>query len=104
MVVMKKFEFSKIGEYLGTRQLDAAAQKQLLPLIGGDEKVILDFTNVKVVSNSFADECLAKLLLIMPFDELKSHTTFVGLNPLAKRNIVIVFRRRLKSLKAETVG
>ena len=38
-------------------------REKLLPLINGNEKVVLDFTGVNVVSNSFADECIAKLLL-----------------------------------------
>lgn len=38
--------------------------------------VMLDFTGVNVVSNSFFDECIAKLLLEMPLSELKRHTTF----------------------------
>ena len=46
-------------------------REKLLPLINGHEKVVLDFTGVNVVSNSFADECIAKLLLEMPLAELK---------------------------------
>ena len=44
---------------------------------------VLDFTGVNVVSNSFADECIAKLLLHMTLTELKSRTTFKRLNPIA---------------------
>ena len=40
-----------------------------MPLLEGDERVVLDFTGVDVVSNSFADECIAKLLLTMPLAE-----------------------------------
>ena len=70
-------------------------REKLLPLINGHEKVVLDFTGVNVVSNSFADECLAKLLFTMSFDELKRRTTFVGVNDFARKNIAIAFRRRL---------
>lgn len=54
-------------------------------LINGQEKVVLDFTGVNVVSNSFADECIAKLLLDMSLVELKRRTTFRGLNPLVNK-------------------
>ena len=57
----------------------------LLPVIQGDEKVMLDFEGVDVVSNSFADEFLAKLLFIMPLEELKKRTTFRELNDFAGR-------------------
>ena len=96
---MVKFEFRNIGEYLGTRQLGEQVRNQLLPLIQDNEKVELDFSSVEVVSNSFADECLAKLLMLMSLEELKQHTTFTGVNDLARKNIAIAFRRRLNALK-----
>ena len=95
---MIRFEFRNIGEYLGTRQLGEQVRKQLLPLIKGDERVELDFTGVDVVSNSFADECLAKLMLEMSIEELKQRTTFTGLNDFAKKNIVVAFRRRAEAM------
>lgn len=57
----------------------------------------LDFEGVSVVSNSFADECLGKLLLTMPFDVLKSHTTFRSLNDLDRKSISIALWRRINS-------
>ena len=48
-----------------------------------NDLVVLDFTGVNVVSNSFADECIAKLLLTMSLADLKSRTTFRGLNSIA---------------------
>lgn len=92
---MITFKFREVGENLGTRQLGLRVRSQLLPLIEKYDKVVLDFDGVNVVSNSFADECLAKLLLTMPLDELKQRTTFVGVNDFARKNIAIAFRRRL---------
>ena len=43
---MIKFEFRKIGEYLGTRQLGEQVRHQLMPLIMGDERVELNFSGV----------------------------------------------------------
>ena len=91
------FKFSDIGENLGTRILGEKVRNQLLPLIMSNDKVVLDFSGVNVVSNSFADECLAKLLLSMSFDELKQRTTFVSVNDFARKNIAIAFKRRLVS-------
>ena len=68
------------GTDFGTRDMGQKLREKLLPLINGQEKVVLDFTGVNVVSNSFADECIAKLLLEMPLAELKRRTTFRGLN------------------------
>jgi hypothetical protein len=89
------FKFSNIGENLGTRMLGEKVRNELLPLIQNNDKVILDFSGVDVVSNSFADECLAKLLLSMTFEELKQKTTFVSVNDFARKNIAVAFKRRL---------
>lgn len=88
------FSFREYGENLGTRPLGKRVREQLLPMIEQNECVVLDFTGVNVVSNSFADECIAKLLLTMPLSELKSRTTFRGLNPIASESVLTDLRRR----------
>ncbi len=94
---MVTFKFKEVGENLGTRLLGEKVRQQLLPLILSNEKVVLDFEGVNVVSNSFADECLAKLLFTMSLDELKQRTTFASVNDFARKNIAIAFHRRLAS-------
>ncbi|MBQ5387800.1 MAG: STAS-like domain-containing protein [Paludibacteraceae bacterium] len=91
---MVTFNFIEFGENLGTRPLGKRVREQLLPLLEKDERVVLDFTGVNVVSNSFADECIAKLLLTMPLSELKSRTTFRGLNPIASECVLTALQRR----------
>ena len=97
---MITFKFITIGENLGTRILGEKVRNMLLPMLQQNELVVLDFEGVDVVSNSFADECLAKLLLIMPLDELKKRTTFRGLNDFARKNIAVAFKRRLLAMKS----
>ena len=94
--ILDKFKFIEYGTDFGTRDMGQKLREKLLPLINGDEKVVLDFTGVNVVSNSFADECIAKLLLEMPLAELKRRTTFRGLNPLAERSVLVALQRRHK--------
>ena len=91
---MVTFNFRKYGEDLGTRPLGKRVREQLMPLLEQDERVVLDFTGVNVVSNSFADECIAKLLLTMPLAELKARTTFRGLNPIASESVLTALQRR----------
>lgn len=95
---MVTFSFRDYGENLGTRQLGCQVRERLMPLLKGDDVVVLDFTGVDVVSNSFADECLAKLLLTMSLAELKARTTFRGLNPLASESVLTALKRRHLSL------
>ena len=98
---MVEFKFLDYGTDFGTRDMGQKLRQELLTLINAGEKVILDFTGVNVVSNSFADECIAKLLLEMPLDELKRHTTFRGLNPLAERSVLVALQRRYKVVISE---
>lgn len=93
---MVEFKFSDYGTDFGTRDMGQKLRQKLLALIQSGENVVLDFSDVKVVSNSFADECLAKLFLEMSLDELKRHTTFRGLNPLAERSVLVALQRRYK--------
>ena len=91
---MVTFNFKEFGENLGTRPLGRRVREQLLPLIEQNDCVVLDFTGVDVVSNSFADECIAKLLLEMSLSELKSRTTFRGLNQIASESVLTALRSR----------
>ena len=91
---MVTFNFKEFGENLGTRPLGKRVREQLLPMIEQNDCVVLDFTGVDVVSNSFADECIAKLLSVMSLSELKSRTTFKGLNPIASESVLTALRRR----------
>lgn len=91
---MVTLSFIEYGENLGTRPLGKVVREKLMSLIEQNDRVVLDFTGVNVVSNSFADECIAKLLLTMPLAELKTRTTFRGLNPIASESILTALRRR----------
>ena len=91
---MVTFSFREYGENLGTRPLGKRVREQLMPLLEQEERVVLDFTGVNVVSNSFADECIAKLLLTMPLADLKARTTFRGLNPVASESVLTALQRR----------
>ena len=91
---MVTFSFILFGENLGTRPLGQRVRERLLPLIEQNALVVLDFTGENDVSNSFADECIAKLLLHMSLAELKSRTTFKGLNPIASECVLTALRRR----------
>ena len=79
---------------MGTRLLGAKIRADLRPLLDGNDRVVLDFSGIDTVTNSFADECIAKLLLEMPLEELKAKTTFTGLTPLTEKSILTALKRR----------
>ena len=68
--------FSKFGAVLATRPLGARVRKEIMENLGANEKVVFDLSGVEMLSNSFADECFAKLLFEMDFEVLKRRTTF----------------------------
>ena len=84
---------------MGTRSLGARIRADLRPLLDGDEIVALDFSGIDTVTNSFADECIAKILLEMPLEELKSKTTFTGVTPMVERSILTALKRRRIQIK-----
>lgn len=90
------FSFSKYGSDFGTRDMGAKIRQELRPLLDQGVRVALDFSDVNVVSNSFADECIAKLLSEMPLDRLKRLTTFRNLTQIAERSILVALQRRYK--------
>lgn len=98
MVIMNTFKFNAYGQELATRILGKKVREDILPLLNqtGSEKLVLDFEGVNIVTNSFADECLAKLIYEMPFETLKSKTTFRNLNDTARKYIAFAFQRRLQ--------
>ena len=102
---MVEFKFAEYGTDFGTRDMGAKIREKLLPVINGlddCDKLVFDFTGVNVVTNSFADECIAKLLMEMPLDELKRRTTFKGLNPLAEKCVLVALQRRYRVIKETT--
>ncbi len=94
-----EFRFCDIATDFGTREMGAKIREQLRPMFSENTRIALDFTGVNVVSNSFADECIAKLLLDMSLDKLKQRITFRGLNPMAERSILVALQRRNKVLQ-----
>lgn len=95
------FNFSRFGTDFGTRDMGAKIRSELLALLNANKRVVLDFTGVNVVSNSFADECIAKLLFDIPLNELKKQITFCGLSQMAERSILVALQRRYKVLNQQ---
>lgn len=79
--------------------MGAKIREQLRPMFSDNTRIVLDFTGFNVVSNSFADECIAKLLLDIPLSKLKQLITFRGLNPMAERSVLVALQRRNKVLQ-----
>lgn len=95
---MVTFRFAKFGNLLVSRALGAQVREELLAELAKGEKVALDFEGIEMVGNSFADECLGKLLLDIPLEELRQITTFKNLTGTSRISVSAALRRRYYSL------
>ena len=90
--------FQDIGKHLGTRAEGATIRQRVETVWTNSKKIVFDFSNVETVSNSFADECFAKLVLDFELDEIKNKTTFENATPFIKAVIANAFKERLSQL------
>jgi hypothetical protein len=93
------FQFKHIGLHLGTRVHGAEVRSEIIAAMAQSDKIIFDFSEVEIVSNSFADECFAKLTSIFSMEEIKAKTTFVNAIPFVKAVIANSFKARLSQLE-----
>lgn len=88
-------EFGHIGTHLGTRFAGASVREKITSLFKATDKFVFDFAGVETVSNSFADECFAKLIFEFEFEDIKSKTTFQNASPFIKAVIANAFKERV---------
>lgn len=93
-----RIQFSTIGRQLSTRIDGAAVREKIARGIEQNQWIVLDFDGVEVVSNSFADECFAKLMLDFDLPTVKAHTTFKNASPFIKAVIANSFKERLQAM------
>ena len=88
-------QFKQIGIHLGTRVHGVEIRSQIVEAMKVNDKIVFDFEGVETVSNSFADECFAKLTLLISMEEIKAKTTFINTIPFIKAVIANSFKARL---------
>lgn len=81
-------QFSDIGTSLGTRDLGAKIRVSIQQEIERNDKVFLDFQNVEVITNSFANECFGKLREAVTTEIFKSKVAFINTNDFIQRVII----------------
>ena len=74
-------QLNKFGENLGTRVLGIDASKEFDNLLfEQNASITLDFKDIRVVTNSFADELIGKKVLKIGFAEFKKRVTMINVN------------------------
>ena len=80
--------FKDISSSLGTRDLGAKIRGKIIEKVNINDKVYLDFQDVDVVTNSFADECFGKLREAITTEIFKSKIAFLNTNDFVQRVII----------------
>lgn len=81
-------EMKKFGTALSTRASGRRAYDLICSQSNGlSGHIIFDFSDVNIVSNSFADELFGRLTYEFGMDAMRDATSFVGVKPLAARII-----------------
>jgi hypothetical protein len=96
-----RIEFGSIGTHLGTRFAGASVREKIERNFESVDKFIFDFVGVETLSNSFADECFAKLIFKFEMSDIKEKTTFEGANPFIKAVIANAYKDRLSQMADE---
>lgn len=88
-----------IGVHLETRFAGASIREKIISSFNETDKFIFDFTGVETISNTFADECFAKLIFNFKREEIKEKTAFQNASPFIKAVIVNAFNERLSQME-----
>ncbi|MFD1141871.1 STAS-like domain-containing protein [Larkinella insperata] len=90
-------QFQRFGKILATRPLGRQVRSEIINELRKNDVIIFDLEGVDTVSNSFADECFAKLLSEMDLSTLKRRTTFRNASPFIKGVITYAIKEGLAS-------
>lgn len=93
-------EFKNISSQLGTRIEGESIRNTIVMAINNKEKIIFDLAGVEIMSNSFADECFAKLTLFFSLETIKEFTHFQNASPFIRAVIANSFKERLSQLQS----
>jgi hypothetical protein len=94
--------FASHGPFLGTRHLGEGVRKEILQALDvGSPVVILDFSNVEGMSQSFADECIGKLLVQIGKSKFRGNIRFKAASSSITPVLKLVISQRSATLEPE---
>lgn len=92
----------KLTDYSGqfeSRFAGAAIRDLLQKSLQKESRVLVDFSDIDIISYPFADECFAKLLDIYSFEYLKDSLSFVNASSFIISRIIKSFSNRIVNLQ-----
>ena len=91
------FRLADIASSLGTRQLGAQIREEIECQLSNGGIVSIDFSDMNVISNSFADECFGRLLQKHDISVIKSQISFKNANPFIASVLLNSLRQRMSA-------
>lgn len=93
--------FADIGSSFGTRSLGNRIREDVLVSLNSniETRIVFDFEDVEVISNSFADECFGKLIDKIGLEKTRNRTTFRNANDIVTMVIKKAISDRLRYAK-----
>lgn len=89
---MNRIILSKFGNTLGTRVLGIEVRSVFNELFNQNDTIFLDFNNIRVVTNSFADELIGKKVKEIGLDTFKNSVKIINAN----ENVKSVIKKSIK--------
>lgn len=99
-----ELQFQRFGQNLSTRPLGKQVRDEIVDGLRRNEQIVFDLAGVDSVTNSFADECFAKLLFELDITTLKRMTTFKNAKPFVQGVIAYAFKERMASIQTEQLS
>lgn len=86
---------AEYGTSLSTREIGRRAYRDIDAAIrAAESRVVLDFTGVRTVTNSFADEVFGRLVYEQGRERLRERTTFRGISSVCALSVSTAMKRR----------
>ena len=92
-------KMNKFGKTLGLRLIGKEICQQIIPVISREEKIILDFKGVDMLTDSCADEIFTTLIHQYGFDTFKKFTGFSNYNKQIENIILNKIQYAIATLK-----
>ncbi|KXB48708.1 hypothetical protein HMPREF3188_00094 [Tissierellia bacterium KA00581] len=89
---MNRIILSEFGNTLGTRVLGIEVRSVFNELFNQNDTIFLDFNNIRVVTNSFADELIGKKVKEIGLDTFKNSVKIINAN----ENVKSVIKKSIK--------
>lgn len=87
---------TQVGTDISSRTRAARVREEIVrEIVNGAESVTLDFTGVRTVSESFADELLAILAAEFGDEWFRTHIQVVNLSPFHRKTILDAIANRI---------